>query len=371
VINGVSNNNPAATASVSNAALNSQAVNPSAAIPSQNPSLTALHQAPTQLKNYRLRKISAEDQGLDPAMKNLLIRHNVFKEDKYKYNNAVISEDGNTLVLAVNGRTLLANYFGGTGMISRFFNRVIGFFTGIFGRADKFIAAKKYKELYNQPEQQALDGERGESLAELRAGLNSNHYHGTIVYEKDPKTGAFEKKPKAIGITDAYMLFVRPQIKLIKPDATEEEIKSLEQKFRRYYSLDKVIPLFGLEDKVDFNEIRHKIIEGLYQAQGFDLLAVPSQIDPNPNSNTNDLNYRRINWNDIRQMNNGEWKLIKDNRSITLVRPLDKAQEPLPKEIAILDAISQTSSGDASRLGDQEITLMQEAAKLNEVVLNH
>lgn len=339
----------------------------SAGVPvAQNPSLTALHQAPARLKDYRFRKISSESEALDSAVKKLLLKHSVYQDDKYKYNNAVLSEDGNTLVIAVNGKTLLANYFGGTGMVSRFFNRVIGFFTGVFGAVDKFAGAKKYKELYNQSHQESLDGEKGESLAELRSGLASNHYHGTVVYEKDPKTGTFEKQPKVIGITDAYMLFVRPQIKLIKPDATEEEITALEQKFKRYYSLDKVIPLFGLNDKVDFNEIRHKIIEGLYQAQGFDLLAVPSQIDPSPMSNTNDLNYRRVNWNDVRQLNNGEWKLMKDNRSLTLVRPLEKSQEPLPKEIAILDAISQTSSGDASRLGDKETTLMQEAAKLNE-----
>lgn len=330
-----------------------------------------LHQAPTKLKNYKFRKISSEDSSLAPDLQKILKRHSVFLDEaKYKYNNAVISDDGNKLVLAVDGKTLLKNYYGGTNSFMRFFNSITGFFTGFFGARDKFVGTKRYRELYNQSHHENPDGEKGETLEEFRKGLYDNHYHGTVVYEKDPATGDFEKSPKIIGITDAYMFFVRQQSELVKENATEEDLAALEQRFKKYYSLDKVIPLFSLGDKVDFDELRHVLIEGLYQAQGFDFLAVPGKIDTSQNSNTNDLNYLRMNWNNIRQLNNGEWKILKEAQEITFVRPLDKANEPIPQEVAALDASSQVSTGSNSRVEAEDYkNLFKEAAKLNQAIL--
>lgn len=362
----------------------------------QGQSVTALHQAlqAARLKNYNFKKITLEDTDLTDDIAKILRRHKVLNEEAYRHNKAVLSDDGNTLVLTLDGRTTLSNYFGGKGAISRFYAKTLGAIPRAFGSANTLIGSRRYKELYNQDQTIDPDGEKGESLSELHKGLYSNHYHSVVVFEKDKVSGKFTKYPKALAITDSYMMLIRSNIKTIKLDAKEEEIKALEESFKKYYSLDKVLPWFSSDENFDFNEMRHKIIEGLYQAQGFDLLTVPSQIDPSPNSNTNDLNYKRIEWHDVKQKNSGDWKAIGDpalvtdtvlsnpkekekylktlqqqNRSITLVRPISKAAEALAKEIAILEGLSQMSSGSQSRATEQDLELMKQAAKVNQTQL--
>ncbi len=375
--------------------LNTVASTPSSA----NQSMTVLHQAPStpqvaQLKNYSFKKITLEDKDLAPELIKILNRHKILSEEEYRHNKAVLSDDGNTLVMTLDGKTTLANYFGGKGAIKRFYSKTLGAIPRTFGSPNTLLGARKYKELYNPDQTAEPNGEKGESLSELIRGLYSNHYHSVVIFQKDPVTGQFEKAPKALAITDSYMMLIRANIKVIKADATEEEIKALEQRFKKYYSLDKVLPFFSMEEAqklgIDFNEIRHKIIEGLYQAQGFDLLAVASQIDPSPNSNTNDLNYKRIECHTVTQNNNdelkakGDPKLVTDttfstasekeeylknlqsqNRSTTIVRPIAEANKPLPKELALLDGISQMSSGTKSRVSEKDFKLIQQAAKVN------
>ncbi len=366
----------------------------------ENQSMTALHQAqPTvqgaKLKNYNFKKISAEDQGLEPELATILARHKVYKQEAYRYNTAVLSEDGNTLVMPLDGRTVLANYFGGRGATKRFLNRTVGCVPRTFGSHNTLLGTRKYKELYSKSHDAELDSDKGESLAELIKGLQTNHYHGVVVFEKDPKLGKFPKYPKALAITDSYALLVKSNISTIKPGGAEEEIKALEAQFKKYYSLDKVLPFFSMEEAkelgIDFNEIRHKIIEGLYQAQGFDLLAVASKLDFSSSSLSNKYIDK---WHTISEKNNGSWKAtgdaslvtnaiftntkekaeylanLKDEaRSMTFVVPSAKAIETLPKELAILDALSQMSSGTESRAGEKEAALMKQVAKVNENTL--
>ena len=161
-----------------------------------------------------------------------------------------------------------------------------------------------------------------------------------------------------------------------------------------------MIPLS--KNPAEFKDIFHQVVEGLYQGQGFDLLAVPMHMHSNPNVNSNDLNYMELPWHKVLQTNSGSWKIVGDKKiidedegikslmdekareeyksslidqaqQITFVRPKSEAGNPIPDILAHCDAWSQMSSGSQIRADKEEDRKLIAKVKMVDSVLinNH
>lgn len=341
------------------------------------PDLGKLHaKVETLPKTYKFKAIKAgenEDAGLNKILNRFGIN-----ESASKYDKAVLSDDGNTLVIVNQGTISLNQLFGGTNGLARFAYKVYGPMMKAFGAADKDMAARRYYELFNAPNIE----EHGEPLKDLIQALKSGEYHTVTVFQRDPNTKKFSPNPLAVAVTDAYYHLIDDYVADLmqgKPQAEiDAMIKALKEKFAKYYTLDKVIPLTA-DPNIDFKDLIHQLIEGLYQAQGFDGFVAPSQIhDDNINVNSNDLNYREIDWHFLRQ--NGAWKIVGNpglldkiitdkaqrdayiakmnptdySPKITIIRPKDLASKPIDPEIAALQQRSIVSQGSEIRIDNPE-----------------
>lgn len=333
-------------------------------------------EAETLPKTYKFTEIRAEDTK-DPRLSKILNRFGI-NASASKYDKAVLSDDGNTLLIVNQGAISLSQLFGGTNGFARFAYKVYGPLMKALGAADKDLAARRYYELFNSSD---ID-EHGEPLKYLMQALKSGEYHTVTVFHRDPETNKFSSNPVAVAITDAYYHLIDDYVADSMQGQPEEKIKAeieaKKEKFAKYFTVDKVIPLTASHK--DFKDLMHQIVEGLYQAQGFDYLVVPSQIHANTNVNSNDLNYCEVNWHFLRQNKEGGWKItgnpklldkiISDKNEldaytakmnpteyspkITIVRPSKFADQPLDPEIAALQQRSIVSQGRQMRISNKD-----------------
>lgn len=352
-----------------------------------------LHDKPSQISDYKFTKIKAGDASLSKAAAAILKRYGV--DGSNTWNNAVLSNDGKTLVVVTAGKTTLGQLFGGTNGFTRLLYKLFGWLPRLFGAPHRALATSKYSELYNAAHDKNPDGFRGEPLKHLVKALGSGHYHSVAVFHRDEAKGDFNAKPVALAITDAYRNQFDSFMAQDKVDA--KEIEEYKKKYAKYYSIDKLIPLS--EDVKQLKDIYHQIVEGLYQAQGFDLLAVPMHMHANPNVNSNDLNYMELPWHRILQTNANHWKIVGDTKladdedlkpfkndqekqdykanlinmplEMTFVRPKAEAAKPLPTLLAYADAWSQMSSGDQARSSDEkDRALIEKVRSIDANIIN-
>ncbi len=332
---------------------------------------------------YIFKKIKADDSGLTSQVKGILDRFQI-NANATEYDCAVMSEDGNTLVIANRGQVGLKQLFGGTNSFTRALYKIFGWIPRMFGAAHKAIAANRYKELFTGADIE----EQGEPLKHVLSALKSGEYHTVTVFHKDESTGEFTKNPVAVTITDAFDNLIDTHIRSTMqaknlPEAEiANEIKLKKEKygtFEKYYSADKVIPL--TKSPKDLKDLLHQVTEGLYAAQGFDAFVIPSQVHPQTNVNSNDLNYLELDWHYIKQKADGKWKIVgnpklldsfkfktaEDKESylanmnpteyspkLTIVRPLAKASEPIPPFLSNLQQWSTMSQGSQLRTNNVE-----------------
>jgi hypothetical protein len=322
----------------------------------------------------KFKKISATDKDLEKEVQTILSRYKIDSDD---YHKASLSEDGKTLVLAHDGATTLAQNFGGASSLSRFANRVFGALAKAFGGVDKAVATAKYKEFFNNYKPDNKDVSMVmEPISHLFKGLSTNHYHGVSIFHKDEKTGKFNKTPSAVSIIDSYKFIFKEHE---KGNEMPAEVKAKKALFDNAYALDKTIPI-DMEKAKDFRKIYNEIAEGLYQAQGYSFLTIPGQVHKTLNANTHDLNYVEMPWHRVQQSADNQWRvqankkefdsemlsepkdkefyesrmIDSEHTNITIVRPLDKAQEPLEPFIGYMENWSQMYSGNALRAKDKE-----------------
>jgi len=355
-----------------------------------------LHTKPGNIRSYNFKKVKQGDQGLSKNTENILKRFGV--DGNNKYHSGVLSDDGKTLVVVSSGKTSLSQLFGGSNSVSRFFYKVFGGIGRLFGAPHKALASNKYNELYNASHEKNPDGFKGEPIKHLLTALSKDQYHSISVFHKDDKTGDFDKQPVALAITDAYYNLFDTFMPLDK--VPKEEIENYKNKYKKYYSIDKLIPLS--KNPAEFKDIFHQVVEGLYQSQGFDLLAVPMHMHSNLNVNSNDLNYMELPWHKVLQTNSGSWKIVGDKKiidedesikslmdekareeyksslinqasQITFVRPKSEAGNPIPDILAHCDAWSQMSSGSQIRADKEEDRKLIAKVKMVDSVLinNH
>jgi hypothetical protein len=354
-----------------------------------------LHSKPTEIRAYNFKKVKSGDAGLSRNTETILKRFEI--DGNNKWHTATLSDDGKTLVVVTGGKTALSQLFGGSSSIGRFFYKIFGWVGRLFGAPHKALANQKYTEMYNANHNENPEGFRGEPLKHLVSALSNDKYHTVAVFHKNEKTGDFEKQPVALAITDAYYNLFDSFMPMDK--VPQEEIQKYKMKYKKYYSLDKIIPL--TKDVKEFKDIYHQIVEGLYQAQGFDLLAVPMHMHSNPNVNSNDLNYMELPWHRILQTNSGNWKIVGDSKliddgelkdlmdekaraeykaalidqphQITFVRPKSEANKPIPDILSHCDAWSQMSSGGVLRTNRAEDTILIQKVKMvdSNLINNH
>lgn len=339
-----------------------------------------LHAKPQTLtKSYDFSKVSAGDDGIDGNLKKLLDRFQI-NSNATDYDNAVLSKDGNTLVVVNRGQVALKQLFGGTNAFTRGFYKVFGGIARLFGVAHKADAANKYKELFNAEDIEM----QHEPIKHLYTALKSGEYHSVSIFYKDQKTGEFTKNPAAVTIVDAYENLIEPNIRREleergeTAEAIEAQIKSKLSKYSDYYSADKIIPL---ATDIHMTEIFHQTTEGLYQAQGFKAFVVPGQVHANPNMNSNDLNYQELDWHTVNQKQDGKWIVSGNaavvdkltnltdeektkykaqlssssfNPKITFVRPKDQADKAIDPFLAFLQQWSLMSQGGELRTTSKE-----------------
>ncbi|MDA1020284.1 MAG: hypothetical protein O2962_01900 [Cyanobacteria bacterium] len=358
-----------------------------------------LHAKPQTLtKSYDFSKVSAGDDGIDGKLKKLLDRFQI-NSNATDYDNAVLSKDGNTLVVVNRGQVALKQLFGGTNAFSRGFYKVFGGLARFCGVAHKAEAANKYKELFNAEDIEM----QHEPIKHLFKALKSGEYHSVSIFYKDPQTGDFTKNPAAVTIIDAYENLIEPNIRREleergeTAEAIEAQIKSKLSKYSDYYSADKIIPL---AKDIHMTEIFHQTTEGLYQAQGFKAFVVPGQVHTNPNMNSNDLNYQELDWHTVNQRQDGEWivsgnpavvdKLTTINATektkyktklqsssfnpkITFVRPKDQANKAIDPFLAFLQQWSLMSQGGELRTTSKDdLALIELSEPVNAgIIMQH
>ena len=339
-----------------------------------------LHAKPQTLtKSYDFSKVTDSDEGIDGKLKKLLNRFQI-NTSATDYDNAVLSKDGNTLVVVNRGQVALKQLFGGSNAFTRGFYRAFGGLARLFGAAHKAEAANKYKELFNAEDIEM----HHEPLKHVCAALKSGEYHSVSIFYKDPQTGEFTKNPAAVTIVDAYENLIEPNIRREmeergdSDDDIEAQVKSKLSQYGDYYSADKIIPL---AKDIQMTEIFHQTTEGLYQAQGFKAFVIPGQVHANPNMNSNDLNYQELDWHTVNQKQDGEWivsgnpavvdklttinatektkyktKLTSSsfNPKITFVRPKDQANKAIDPFLAFLQQWSLMSQGGELRTTNKE-----------------
>lgn len=266
-----------------------------------------LHDNPEKIESYNFQKIQKGEAKDKPDLENILSRYKV--DGVNKHNSAVLSSDGNTAVVITDGITALKNGCGGSNWFSRGFNTLFGWAGRIFGSPDKRVFAKRYKELFNAAESNDPNNMVHESLAHLMKGFKENHYHAVHVFHKDAKTSKFSKTPDAVAVTDSYYMLMKSHQK-IEDKEKAKDLEKMAEDFKEVYALDKIVPLS--DNAGNFNKTFHQIAEGLFQAQGFDMLTIPGQVHSNPNVETNDLHYEEVPFHAVAQTQKGEWKIFGD-----------------------------------------------------------
>jgi hypothetical protein len=353
-----------------------------------------LHNKPANIGTYNFKKIKFGDSNLSKNTENILKRFGV--DGNNKYHTAVLSEDGKSLIVISGGKTTLSQLFGGSNVISRFFYKIFGGIGRLFGAPHKALAWKKYNDHYNSSHEKNPEGFKGEPIKHLISALAKDQYHGVNIFHKNEKTGDFDIQPNVIAITDAYYHLFDTFMPLDK--VPDEEIKKYKTQYKKYYSIDKLITLS--DSPKNLKELYHEIVEGLYQAQGFDCLTIPIHIHSNSNTNSNDLNYIQLPWHRILQANSGEWKIVGDKKiiddnesikssmdektreeyksslidqstQITVIRPKSTANKPISNILAHCDAWSQMSSGSVIRAEKEEDRkLIKELKSVNSMLIS-
>lgn len=357
----------------------------------------SLHAKPETLPDkYVFKKIKADDAELTAPVAKLLNRFQI-NENATKYDAAVLSDDGNTLVIANRGEVGLKQLFGGTNGFTRTLYKIFGLIPRIFGAAHKAIAANNYKSMFNKPNIE----EQGEPLKHVLSALKTGEYHTVTVFHKDPETGKFGKEPVAVAIIDAFDNLIEPNItremkeRKLPDEEIEKQVKVCKEKFSKYYSQDKLIPISKSTE--DLKDISHQVIEGLYAAQGFDGLIIPLQVHPQQNINSNDLNYREMKWHYIKQNKDSKWNIVGDARpldmsgitnkdtlekyrsrmlasayspKITIVRPKEVAEQMIPPFLAYLQQWSSMSQGSELRTtSPEDLKLIEMTEPVNASVI--
>lgn len=341
-----------------------------------------LHAKPETLaKSYDFTKIQASNPELDAKVKTILDRFQI-NEKATEYDNAVLSKDGNTVVVVNRGEVALKQLFGGTNAFTRFLYKIFGGIMRLFGAPHKAELANKYREIYNG---ETIDMQH-EPLKHVMAALKSGEYHTVSVFQKDTTSGEFSKNPSAVCIIDAYENLIEPNIRRemqersLPEEAIKKEIEQKKLQYKDYYAADKMIPLTDVS-KTNMQDLFHQVTEGLYQAQGFKGFIVPAQVHPRPNMNSNDLNYQELDWHMIAQNKDMKWQVIGDPKvldrinnlgeeekskyqaklskspfspKITVVRPLAEASKPLSPFLAYLQQWSAMSQGAGLRTTSKE-----------------
>ena len=266
-----------------------------------------LHDNPEKIGTYNFKKIQKGEAKDSPELENVLSRYKV--DGVNKHNSAVLSSDGNTAVVITDGVTALKNGCGGTNWFTRGFNMLFGWIGRIFGSPDNRTFAKRYKELFNTAEAQDPNSMVHESLSHLMKAFKQNHYHAVHVFHKDPESGKFTKTPDAVAVTDSYYMVMDAHQKIEDKDRAKI-LEEMKKDYKNVYALDKIIPI--TKSGGALKDVFHQVSEGLYQAQGFDMLTVPGQVHANPNVETNDLHYEEVPFHAVVQNQKGEWKIFGD-----------------------------------------------------------
>ncbi len=357
----------------------------------------ALHaKAETLPITYNFNKVKVGESELTPQVQSILNRFQI-NANATKYDTAVMSDDGNTLVIANRGEVALKQLFGGANWFNRTVYRIFGWLPRIFGASNKVVAADRYKELFNGADIE----EQGEPLKHVLSALKSGEYHTVTVFHKDEKTGEFAKEPVAVVIVDAFDNLIEThsrremQEKKLSEADMANEIKEKREKYGKYYSADKVIPLSTSAN--DFKDLLHQVVEGLYAAQGFDAFVIPSQVHAQANMNSNDLNYAELDWHYIKQKPDGKWSIVGDPKlldtielsdpeqkdtylngmtkteyspKLTVVRPIANAEEPISPFLANLQQWSTMSQGSELRTSiEDDLKLIKMTEPVNAAVI--
>ena len=378
---------------VTNAIANQPAVNASEQAKPVPLDTETLHAKPDQIADdYGFSKLKS-DTAPDDKLKALLNRFEI-NDKATKYDNAVLSQDGKTLLIVNRGPVALREVFGGSNAVTRTLYKLFGWALRRCGKANKSIAAAKYREMVNSAD---IDMQH-EPLKHLFGALKSGEYHTVSVFYQDPKTGDFDKNPNAVAVIDAYENLIAPnlrrQMKGQKESEIEAEITKREAEFQDCYAADKFIPI---KEGLRMGQLFHQVAEGLQQAQGFKMLVLPSQVHSAANTNSSDLNYQEIDFHSAGQDADGNWFLSGDPKfldqidsisaedkqayrrklkqssfspKLTVARPLADANKPIDPYLAYVQQWSLMSKGSGLRSSKkQDLELIELSEPVNAAII--
>lgn len=262
-----------------------------------NDALQNLHSAQQNFQELKKGVLSAAEE-------KELTDYGIQKKNAHGFaNKALISADGNTLMLSLDGATLARKQF-----------EAKGFFAKLFGSAPPHLL-QTYRKTFDPKYGKDLDF-KAETEAHLIKNLKSNHYYGQLLFKK--KNGNFDlAKPDFCTITDSlYSAAKRVDPKLAKkyPD-----------KLKKSFTIDKVIADWHSQ-KNDLDTAVSAIAEGITKTTDCKLLTIPFECNY---SNPNFSNTVIKGWTHPLLKVDGNWiaEPPRDNSAMTVLQYKPEAEE--------------------------------------------
>ncbi len=257
----------------------------------------------------------------EPAIQKI-IQH--YKTDG-KPNTAVLSKDGNSLVVAITGQDAAAKLFNDS-----WFSKI---WAKLRSAPNPGLVMEWYKNYYDPKTNPRLDY-KSDDPSDLVKSLKANFYHSQILFKRDPATGVFDiKNPSFVSISDSYW-FAAEHAKLGK---------DVQNRYRHYYTIDKTVA--NPNDKelmANTATIAESFFTALPKTNG---LIVPFALKDLPNS-------RVLDWHFPLYTKDNKW--VEEKGQVSFIRPAARTTQDIDPVIAKLDMQTRISSGDKLMPGYQE-----------------
>lgn len=197
----------------------------------------ATAEASKPLKKFTEIHLDGKDPRVTPDIKHVL-KYFAADLDKDKKEQAVLSEDGKTLVVSLSGENAYKGFFKATPLYLKpvlWIKQLVGKIGKLFGGKGYLkqdLGLQKYREMF-LPSKNSNLTHRAEDEKHFIQNLRNNHYHAQVAFTYCEKHKQFRHKPEMITITDS----LHTAAKKIGLD------HDARKRYKHDYMIDKAIPI--------------------------------------------------------------------------------------------------------------------------------
>ncbi len=279
----------------------------------------------TDLAQTTEAKFSPISKSDDPNLQKIIEYYNA----DGKSNTAVISKDGNSLVVALNGNDAAKKLFSNSWLKNLWCK-----LTRSPNPSQGLEWYKKYYDPKTNPELEYKSDEPKRLLSSLKKG----YYHAQVLFKRNPTTGIFDiKSPNFISISDSYW-YAAQHCKLGElTNATKEQRQRVQQQYRHYYTIDKTVANPADPDLMGNTAlIAEAFFTALPKSNG---LIVPFSLK----NNLAGVHSSQLNWRFPLFDKNDNWQM--QTGQVSFLKPASRANQDISPVIAELDMQTRISSG--------------------------